>query len=150
MFFGRIEDTIISFWKFLTFRKFKILQMNLKPLFFTSDWSILLKNATSLRIYLSHNVLLCIDKVMPHWGGSFFKTFFWWYYRVQLWKESLCIFPVGGRSQTTLTSFWLFWPPTPNCATSLTVFTLEKLTFLDYLPTSSCKRSPRSSSIWCY
>ena len=56
-----------------------------------------MKNATSLGIYLSHNVLLCIDKVMPHWGGSFFKTFFWWYYRVQLWKESLCIFPVGGR-----------------------------------------------------
>ena len=81
-------------------------------MFFTSDWSILLKNATSLRIYLSHNVLLCIDKVMPHWGGSFFKTFFWWYYRVQLWKESLCIFPVSGRSLTTLTRFW---PPTPYC-----------------------------------
>ena len=80
-------------------------------MFFTSDWSILLKNATSLRIYLSHNVLLCIDKVMPHWGGSFFKTFFWWYYRVQLWKESLCIFPVGGRSETMLTSFGFFWSP---------------------------------------
>ena len=43
-----------------------------------------------------------------------------------------------GRSQTTLTSFWLFLKTYPP---SLTVSTLSKLTFSNYLPTSSCKRS---------
>ena len=45
-----------------------------------------------------------------------------------------------GRSQTTLTSFWLFWPPTP--LTFSTLYTLKKKsTFFDYLPPSSCKLS---------
>ena len=42
---------------------------------------------------------------------------------------------IRGRSQTTLTSFGLFWPPL------FTVSIFKKLAFLAYLPTSSCKRS---------
>ena len=46
-----------------------------------------------------------------------------------------------GRSQTTLTRFCLFWTPTPLRWHFLPYKSWQNLTFLNYLPTSSCKRS---------
>ena len=47
-----------------------------------------------------------------------------------------------GRSKTTLTSFWHFWPPTPLRWHFLPYKRWQKSTFIDYLPVppSSCKR----------
>ena len=40
-----------------------------------------------------------------------------------------------GHSQTTLTSFWLFWPPTSFTDNFYLINVDKKLTFMDYLST---------------
>ena len=57
-----------------------------KKLFLKDDFFLSTMWKAHLKIYLSHNVSLCIDKVMPQWGGSFFKTFFWWYF-IAPWRN---------------------------------------------------------------
>ena len=56
--------------------------------------------------------------------------------------ELIVVFVVVGRSQTTLTNFWLFFDHLPP---SVDIFYLinvdKKSTFLDYLTPSSCQRS---------
>ena len=47
---------------------------------------------------------------------------------------------VRGHSQTTLTRFWLFLPPTPLCWHFLWYKCWQKWTFLDHLPTASSKK----------
>ena len=46
-----------------------------------------------------------------------------------------------GCSQTTLTRFWLFWPPTPSVDILHGMNIDKKWTFLYHLPIMSCKRS---------
>ena len=56
-----------------------------------------------------------------------FNSQIYWYF---LW--------LGGRSQTTLISFWIFFDHLPPFVHT---FYLIKVDIFDYLPTSACKRS---------
>ena len=48
---------------------------------------------------------------------------------------------IRGHSHPTLTTFGFFWPPTPCVDIFYGMNVDKKWTFLDHLPTSSCKRS---------
>ena len=57
-------------------------------------------------------------------------------------QTSFRFFLVRGRSQTTLTRFWLFFDHLPPCVDIFYGTNVDKKwTFLDHIPTSSCKRS---------
>ena len=52
-------------------------------------------------------------------------------------------FCLCGRSQTTFTRFWIFLTTYPLCCVDIFYAINKKWTFLEHLPTSSCK-----SSLW--
>ena len=47
-------------------------------------------------------------------------------YVLKSFYRALFVFRLTGRSQTTLTRFWLFWPPTPLCWPIFSLWTLTK------------------------
>ena len=55
------------------------------------------------------------------------------------YRTILRVYDFSGRSQTTLTRFWLFLTTCVDIFYGMNVD--KKWTFLDHLPTSSCKRS---------
>jgi hypothetical protein len=59
------------------------------------------------------------------------------------WRPPVLYFKAPVTTTTTLTRFCLFWPPTyPPALTFFYGINIDKKwTFLDHLPTSSCKRS---------
>ena len=55
---------------------------------------------------------------------------------------SIIVFTSRGCSQTTLTRFWILFDHLPPCVDIFYGTNFDKkMTFLDHLPTSSCKRS---------
>ena len=64
-------------------------------------------------------------------------------------------YSIRGRSKTTLTRFWIFFDHllTPHVDIFYLINVDKKLTFLDYLPTTSCKRSLWTTPyqlLYCY
>ena len=58
-------------------------------------------------------------------------------------------YKIRGRSQTTLTRFWLFFDRLPPCVDIFYDVNVDKKwTFLNHLPTSSCKRSLWMTLVW--